>query len=72
MAYKLDPGLSRIMSPVSLLFPDGEKRDYRNGSEACEDTFDHSYRVDEIRAVDNVIEIALSEVKSLNGDETFF
>ena len=27
MTYKLEPGLSRISSPIVLVMPDGEKRD---------------------------------------------
>lgn len=72
MTYKLEPGLSRIVSPVVVVLPDGDKKEYGSGADACADTFNYSYRVDEIQAVDNVIEIKLSEVDSLNSDETFF
>ena len=78
MTYKLEPGLSRIISPVVVIVPDGDRKEYDSGAEACEDFFDHSYRVDKIRAVDNKIEIILKESDAPNtsnwiGEEqTFF
>ena len=78
MTYKLEPGLNRIISPVVIILPDGEKREYGSGVEACEDSFDHSYRVEEIRAVDGVIEIKLKlattpDATNWTGEEqTFF
>ena len=59
MTYKLEPGMDRIVSSVIIILPDGKRKEYGSGAEACEDTFDHSYRVDEIHAVDNRIEIKL-------------
>ncbi len=68
MTYKLEPRLSCIVSPMV----DGERREYSSGVEACEDAFDHSYRVEEIQAVDGVIYIYLSVDDSISGDESFF
>lgn len=72
MTYKLEPGLSRITSPVSFLLPDGKRIEYCSGAEACEVVFEHKYVVESMRAVNSSIEIILSEVESLNADETFF
>lgn len=60
MTYKLEPGLRRITSPVIIILPDRTRKGYGSGTEACEDTFDHSYRVAEIKAVDGIIEIILA------------
>ena len=78
MTYKLEPGLNRIVSPVVVIPPDGIKREYNSGAEACEDTFNHCYRVNEIRAVDDHIEIKLilsntPDATTCTGEEqTFF
>lgn len=76
MTYKIEPGLGRIMSPVVLLFSDGHTANYSSGEEVCETVFDRKYRVVEMRAVDNTVEIKLEEaaVPAVNaiGEETFF
>ena len=76
MTYKLEPGLGRIMSPITLLFPTGAKKEYKSGKELCEMAFDRKYRVTEIRVVGDRIEIRveLTAVPEINavGEETFF
>lgn len=72
MTYRLEPGLSRIVSPVAIHLPDGKRIEYENGTEACEVTFNHKYVVENMRATDNKIEIKLLEADSLNSYETFF
>ena len=75
MTYKLEPGLSRITSPVRLIFPEGAE-EYRSGLEACEAEFDKKWRVVELRVAGDVVEIRLTEmdVPAVNpiGEETFF
>ena len=51
MTYKIESGLGRIMSPITLLFPDWAKKEYKSGKKLCEMAFDRKYRVTEIRAV---------------------
>lgn len=76
MTYKLEPGFGRIMSPVMLLFPDGHTAFFSSGEEACRAEYDRKYRVVEMRAVDNTVEIRVEEmaVPKINavGEETFF
>lgn len=76
MTYKIELGLGRIMSPITLLFPDGAKKQYKSGKEVCEMVFDRNYRVTEIRAAGDRIEIRVEEVgvPEINavGEETFF
>ena len=70
MTYKLEPGLARITSPVFLLFPSGEKMEFENGEKACETVFDKRWKVTEMRAVNDEIEITLREPDI--PDSTFF
>lgn len=61
MTYKLNPELSKILSPVILLFPDGNREEYENGRFAAEATFSEAYQVFSMTAVNNKVEIQLSE-----------
>ena len=70
MTYKLEPGLARISSPIVLVMPDGEKREYGDGKEMAEAVFDHRLAVGEIRAINDEIEIILKEPDV--PDSTFF
>lgn len=70
MTYRLEPGLARIISPITLHFPDGEKMEFKNGQEAAEAVVENKYVVKEIQAVDSIIEITLKEPGQ--PDETFF
>lgn len=76
MTYKIEPGLGRITSPITLLFPDGAKKEYKGGKELCETAFNRKYRVVEMRAVENAVEIKLEPMTTpiINpvGEETFF
>ena len=72
MTYKLEPGVSRITSPIKLHLPGGEIKEFENGIEACRAVFDHRYVVWEIRAVENVVVVKLEEAEVLNGEESFF
>ena len=76
MTYKLEPGLSRITSSVHLILPTGEIKEYRDGKAATEAVFDKRWKVTEIRAAGDVIEVVVEEavVPDVNpiGEETFF
>ena len=61
MTYKLEPGLSRIASPLTLVFPNGSKQRYNNGKAVAELVFDKRFLVDKIKAKDNNILITLIE-----------
>lgn len=76
MTYKLNPELRLITSPVALIFPGGVRHQYSSGAAVAEKTFNERYRVTEIRAAGDVIEISLEpmmvpEVNAI-GEETFF
>lgn len=76
MTYKLEPGLSRITSSVQLILPTGEIKEYRDGKAATEAVIDKRWKVTELRAVGDVIEVVVEEavVPDVNpiGEETFF
>lgn len=76
MTYKLEPGLGRIMSPILLRFPDGHTASFSSGEEACRAVYDRKYRVVEMRAVENMVEVRAEEMTTpiINpvGEETFF
>lgn len=60
--YTLKEGsLDRIVSPVTLIFPDRSKKTYRDGRALAAAEFDRSYRIKSIAAVDDEIGIILTE-----------
>ena len=77
MTYKLDPSLSRITSPVLLILPNGEAKEYKNGALVIRDVFDQKYSVADMKAVGDVVVITLSYaemdcVNWVNEEQTFF
>lgn len=76
LTYKLEPGLSRIKSPVVIIFPYGNTCRFSSGEEVCKAEFEQKYVVIEMRARDDVIEIRLEEQKNpeINtiGEDSFF
>ena len=45
----------KITSLVELVFPDGEKRQFESGVQACSAVFENRYVVKEIKAVDALL-----------------
>lgn len=76
MTYKLEPRFGRIVSPVLLKMPNGKEKRYESGKAAAEAVFDKRWRVTEMRAAGDVIEVKVEEavVPEVNpiGEETFF
>ncbi len=66
MTYKLNPEIRKIISPVVLVFPDGNKQEYDNGEKITEDSFKRKFMVTEIRAVNEKIEVKLTEQEAPN------
>ena len=58
---RLEESLDRIVSPITLIFPDHSKACYKNGTELATVAFDRSYRIKSIAAVDDEIGIILEE-----------
>jgi hypothetical protein len=59
--FRLEEGLIRIVSPVTLIFPDHTKASYKNGAELSAAVFDRPYKIKSIAAVDDEIGIILEE-----------
>ncbi len=59
--FRLEEGLNRIVSPVTLIFPDLSKRSFSNGQELAAAGFDCPYTIKSIAAVDDEIGIILEE-----------
>ena len=55
--------LGRIVSPVTLIFPDRSKKSYRNGEALAAARFERSYTIKSIAAVDDEIGIILEEAE---------
>ena len=61
--YQLEKGLERMLSPVTLIFPDRSKKSYRNGEALAAARFERSYTIKSIAAVDDEIGIILEEAE---------
>ena len=61
MTYKLNPAIEKKESPVVLAFPSGERQRYQNGAAVVKDVFDHKYLLEAFRAVEDTVEIILTE-----------
>ena len=53
--------LEKIVSPVTLIFPDRSKKSYKNGIELAAAALDHPYTIKSIAAVDDEIGMILEE-----------
>ena len=62
MPYKLDCSIGKIISPIVLIFPDGNKQDYLTGNDAIKIIYEKRYDVKSMKVVsDNG---TLSEVQA--------
>ena len=61
MGYKLNYMIRLIDSPVVMIFPDGNSREFTGGKEAIEETFDKRYDIRSIKANENKVVIELVE-----------
>ena len=77
MTYKLEPWITRIVSPVEVVLPDVTRKKYINGSAAGADIFDRHYVVEKIEALGGEIVLTLKEVEVagstwIGEEQTFF
>lgn len=61
MPYKLDCSIGKIISPIVLIFPDGNKQDYLTGNDAIKIIYEKRYDVKSMKVVSDKVEILLSE-----------
>ena len=72
MTYKLEPILEKIVSTVSLVFPDGSNQIYKDGREAAETVFDRRYVISSMRVAEGKkIEIELIESDNIPSVSSF-
>ena len=62
--YRLEEGLDRIVSPVTLIFPNLSKISFVNGQALAAVGFDRPYIIKSIAAVDDEIGIILEEAET--------
>ena len=59
--FKLEEGLDRIVSPVTLIFPDLSRKSFGNGQELAAAGFDRPYVIKSFAAVDDEVGIILED-----------
>ena len=73
MKYRLNPGIGKLVSPVTLILPDGTRKQFESGAEACEESrFEQRYGIKAIRAAENSIEVELEGIKTVNVEGSLF
>ena len=72
MTYHLEPWIEKITSPVTLIYPDGERQEYRDGKEITNHAFAGKHKIGMVCAVDGKIEIELLPSEQLDSEESFF
>lgn len=72
MTYKIDPIVTRISSPITLVMPNGDKKRFESGQSASIVVFEQRYVIDKIIAKDNEISIYLKEINAPIGEGSFF
>ena len=77
MKYKMEPALSRITSPITLIFPNGSEMQLVNGRELVEAKFDKKWFVFELSAKESVVEIKVKEqinpcITWIGEEQSFF
>ena len=77
LTYKLNPNLEKILSPVIVLFPDGSRQDYKDGSDLVSAVFENKYIISTIQAVKDAVQIELDESSTsstgwIGEEQTFF
>ena len=77
MTYKLNPIIEKIVSPVSIVLPGNEMREYRDGAEAAADTFKSNYQIKSISTDGGTVIIRLAEAVTpdttwIGEEQSFF
>lgn len=65
MTYKLDPSVSKITSPILLIY-DGYEKVFENGKQLADADFDKYYLIDNISIKDDMIAVKLKENDRIN------
>ena len=63
MTYKLDPIVNLIDSPIKVIFPDSNAREYSCGDELAQGVFEKLYKIQRITADANILVLELEETQ---------
>lgn len=62
MTYKIDSIVSKLFSPITVIYQDGSRQEFTNGKELSEASFDKQYRIENVTAKENNFEIEVAEI----------
>lgn len=63
MTYRLNPAIEKIISPIVIVFKDGQRIEFSDGKSAASAVFDKHYIVTCVRAVRDRVELTITENK---------
>ncbi len=72
MTYKLELFPEKIISPVRLVLPNGDRQEYMNGKLISEQVFSENYWFLSIQSVGGKVETTVIPTASSDGNESFF
>lgn len=70
MTYKIDAFVSKFISPVIVILPDGNKLQFSDGKELSQKIFDRHYSIEMVSSVDNSLQIQLVEITNSFSDRS--
>lgn len=66
MTYKMNPEVEKILSPIKLVFENGDAEMYDDGRHLARAVFDKHYNISSYEVKDNCIEIRVYEFYEVN------
>lgn len=61
MTYKINPEVEKILSPIKLIFEDGDFQVFENGKQLAQAVFDKHYNIRTYEIKDDYLEIRVYE-----------
>ena len=69
MTYKMNPEVAKILSPIKLLFENGESQVFENGEQLVKAVFDKHYNILSYEVKEQYLEIRIYEFYEVNKTE---
>ena len=66
LTYKMNPEVEKILSPIKLVFENGDTEMYDDGRQLARAVFDKHYNISSYEVKDNSIEIRVYEFYEVN------
>ncbi len=66
MTYKMNPEVEKILSPVKLLFENGESQMFESGKDLAKAVFDKHYNILSYEVKEQYLEIRVYEFYEVN------